>query len=149
MLCVLDTSALVKRYRVEIGTEVVDALFEDSANTLVISALSITELARALDTHIRRGEISVGDARLTLARFYTECHAGALAVWEIQRRHLFHANELILQFHLTAPDAIILATTLHAAPQTPIFVCADTRSGLLHAAEACGLSTLNPLSPPS
>lgn len=114
---------------------------------MVISALSIAETARALDTHVRGGEISVGDARLALARLYTDCHRGALAVLEIQRRYLFHANDLILESHLTVADAIILATALHLAPQTPIFVCADIRSGLLHAAEACGLSTLNPLSP--
>ena len=56
---------------------------------------------------------------------------------------------LYFQFHLTAPDAIILATALHMAPHTPVFVCADTNSGLLHAAEGCGLSTLNPLTPPA
>lgn len=147
MLYFLDTSALVKRYRAEVGTAAVDVLFQDESNALVVSALSITETARALDTHVRRGEISVGDARLALSRLYADCHRGAFAVLEIQRRYLFHANELILEFHLTAPDAIILATALHIAPQTPIFVSADTRSGLLHAAEACGLSTLNPLSP--
>ena len=147
MLYFLDTSALVKRYRAERGTELVDAVFEDRANAMLISALSIAEVARALDTHVRRGEISAGDARLALSKLYAECHAGALGVLDIQRRYLFHANDLILQFHLTAPDAIILATALTLAPQTPIFVCADTRSGLLHAAETSGLSILNPLSP--
>jgi predicted nucleic acid-binding protein len=143
----LDTSALVKRYRTERGSEVLDGLFQEQANTLLISALSIAETARALDTHVRRGEISVGDARLAIARLYTDCHGGALAVLEVHRRYIFHANELILSFHLTAADAIILATALSMAPETPIFVCADVRSGLLRAAEACGLSTLNPLSP--
>ncbi|MDP3723214.1 MAG: type II toxin-antitoxin system VapC family toxin [Candidatus Omnitrophota bacterium] len=149
MLYFLDTSALVKRYRAETGTEIVDGLFQEAVNTLVISALSIAETARAVDTHVRRGEISVGDARLAIARLYTECHRGTLAVLEVQRRYIFRANELILQFHLTAADAIILATALTLAPETPLFVCADTRSGLLRVAEACGLSTLNPLSPSS
>ena len=147
MLYFLDTSALVKRYRAEDGTEAVDALFDDGANTVVMSALSLPESARALDSHVRRGEISVGDARLALSRLYVECHQGSLAVLEIRRRDIFHANELILEYHLTAPDAIILATALSLAPQTPIFVCADIRSGLLQAARSCGLSTLNPLSP--
>ena len=147
MLCFLDTSALVKRFRAETGTETVDRLVEDSTNTVVMSALSIAERGRALDTHVRTGEISSGDARLALSRLYSECHTGLLTVVDLHRRYIFHANDLILQFHLTAPDALILATALHIAPEFPIFVCADTRSGLLHAAEACGLSTLNPLSP--
>ena len=148
MLYFFDTSALVTRYRAEIGTEVVDAMFSDPAHVRVISALSIAETARALDTHVRQGEISAGDARLALSRLYAECHAGTLAVLEIQRRCIFRANELILTLHLTAPDAVILATALTVAPEAPIFVCADIRSGLLRAAETHGLSTLNPLTPP-
>jgi predicted nucleic acid-binding protein len=50
-------------------------------------------------------------------------------------------------FDLSGADAVILACALDLLPDSPIFVCADTRSGLLRAAEARGLSTLNPLSP--
>ena len=149
MLYFLDTSALVKRFRTEIGTDVVDRLFDDQVNTLVISSLSLAETARALDTHVRRGEISLGDARLTLARLYAECRADSLTLVDLHRDHVFRANDCILEFHLTTADALILATALHLAPEALVFVCADTRSGLLEAAEASGLSTLNPLSPPS
>ena len=63
-------------------------------------------------------------------------------------RHVFEAETLILEHHLSANDAIIPACVLDARDQQPVFVCADVHSGLLRAAETSGLSTLNPLSPP-
>ena len=58
-------------------------------------------------------------------------------------------HRLFAEHALTSHDALILAAALDLRPFEIIFVCADARSGLLRAAEACGLSTLNPLSPPS
>ena len=40
----LDTSALVKRYHQERGSEVIDALFAEQDRRIVISDLSIIEL---------------------------------------------------------------------------------------------------------
>ena len=45
----VDTSALVKRYHVELGSDQVDRLFADPAASLVTANLAITELTSALD----------------------------------------------------------------------------------------------------
>jgi hypothetical protein len=39
----LDTSALVKRYHLELGTEIVDAVFAENSSTKMISDLGVIE----------------------------------------------------------------------------------------------------------
>ena len=51
----LDTSALVKRYHREPGSEVVDALFAEQDRHIIISDLSIIEFGSALT---KEGEIT-------------------------------------------------------------------------------------------
>ena len=55
----LDTSALVKRYHQERGSQVIDAVFAEQDRQIVISDLSIIELGSALAKKVREGEISV------------------------------------------------------------------------------------------
>jgi predicted nucleic acid-binding protein len=149
VLYVLDSSALVKRYHQESGSEVVTRLFEEPASLLLINTLSLSEVARALERLHQRGYYSVGDVRLALQRLYRDCWSGRIGVVDVTQPLIFEANELILTHRLSAPDAIILATALRVHSYHPVFVTADTRSGLLPAAAACGLSTLNPLTPPA
>jgi uncharacterized protein len=54
----LDTSALVKRYHRERGSEVIDALFTEQDRRIIISDLSIIEFGSALSKKVREGEIS-------------------------------------------------------------------------------------------
>jgi predicted nucleic acid-binding protein len=54
----LDTSALVKRYHREPGSEVVDALFAEQDRHIIISDLSIIEFGSALTKKVREGEIT-------------------------------------------------------------------------------------------
>ena len=42
MILYLDTSALVKRYHLELGTEIVDAVFAENSSTKMISDLQET-----------------------------------------------------------------------------------------------------------
>ena len=52
----LDTSALVKRYHWELGSDAVDTLFAEHDRHLMISDLSIIELGSALTKKVREGE---------------------------------------------------------------------------------------------
>jgi len=145
VLYVLDSSALVKRYHREPGTDLVDQLFEDPANLFLISVLSLSEMTRVLERLQRQGVYSLGDIRMTQQRLYRDCQSGRIGLVEVTRAIALHANELILQFHLSAADAVMLATALHVQSHQPVFVTADTRSGLLQAAQACHLATVNPI----
>jgi predicted nucleic acid-binding protein len=147
VLYFLDTSALVKRYHAEPGTETVLACFNDPHNLLLICNLSIAELIAALQKLLLRGQLSHDAVKAARGQLMLDLLSGRLGVVDVHRRHIFEAESLIVDYNLSANDAIILACLLEARPQQPVFVCADVRSGLLRAAEAHGLSTLNPLSP--
>ena len=56
-----DTSALVKRYHREVGTEIVDAAFDDKDATRIISDLSVIEFYSAFAKKVRTGEITEED----------------------------------------------------------------------------------------
>jgi predicted nucleic acid-binding protein len=54
----LDTSALVKRYHTERGSEVIDALFAEPDRRIIIFDLNIIEFGTALIKKVREGEIT-------------------------------------------------------------------------------------------
>ena len=147
MLYFLDTSALVKRYHVELGSPMVIGLFDDPVNYLAICSLSLAETLAVLVRRRRRAEISEEDFDTARFRVALDISTERVGVIDVERRHILAAHDLILQHPLSGMDAVILACALDLTEDSPIFVCADVRSGLLRAAEACGLSTLNPLSP--
>jgi len=146
MIYFFDTSALLKRYRNEAGTEIIDKIMSEKAARLVICSFSICEVARALDRHVLKKEISVEDLEKIIDLFYRDIRNLPISIVEMGRERLFTANDLILSYHLGTADAVILASALSLRTSNPIFVCADSRSGLLQAARTCRLSTLNPLS---
>jgi len=147
MLFFLDTSALLKRYRQETGSGTVEGLFQDTANLFVASALSFAEAVGALTRLHRTGLIGQRELEEAVNGLYTDFASGRIEWIEIGHHHLMHCVALIVDYHLTANDALILAAALELQRHAPIFVCADVRSGLLAAAAASGLSTLNPLTP--
>ena len=146
MLYFLDTSALVKRYRQETGTQTLDEIFSQEDASIVICSLTVCEMIRTIDKHRQRKELSQENFEKLIKLFYHDLHSDRISIMQIGQERIFRANELIMNFHLSAADALILATALGLQDTYPVFVCADVRSGLLHAAEACHLSTLNPLS---
>lgn len=54
----VDTSALVKRYHTELGSDHVDRLFADHDAALVIADFGITELTSALDRKCQEGALA-------------------------------------------------------------------------------------------
>ena len=53
----LDTSALVKRYHREEGSDILDRLFEEPDAKFIISDISIIEFYSAIALKVRTGEI--------------------------------------------------------------------------------------------
>lgn len=147
MWYVLDTSVFVKRYRLEVGSPVIERLFEDPTATLIVSAVTLAETYAALYRHSRKGRLGEGDLSRALDGVTADLERSRLHVVDVTSHHVALTRTLIAEHDLTSHDALILAAALDLKPFEVIFVCADVRSGLVQAAEACGLSTLNPLSP--
>jgi hypothetical protein len=147
-----DTSALVKRYRFEPGTEVVDRLFRDADSSFAISRLGVIETISALALKVRLNELPLGDYVIARKRFLGDVSEHTLLVARLLVGHYRNAERLIDQHgterRLRTLDALQLsiALDLHQHGRIEIFVCADAI--LCEIAAIHGVATLNPLTTP-
>lgn len=144
-----DTSALVKLYHQETGTERVEEIFARSQNSLVISELAAVELYSSLARKVRIGEISLQAQEEALKNFEEDC-AHRLMIDPLSTTVLRRAKELLRRYGntkaLRSLDALQVAACLTAQMKGEVaFVCADMR--LLDVGTAEGLQVLNPESP--
>jgi predicted nucleic acid-binding protein len=141
----LDTSALVKRYHLEPGSDRVNAIFDDTDSILVISELAIVELASALQRKRSRREITLEAVNDTLAQFAADVLRD-LIVAAFRTGYIQQARDLVLQLGLRALDALHLASASELSALSPVFVCADAH--LRQAASDLGLDVLDPEATP-
>ena len=147
----LDTSALVKLYVRELGTEQVLRLASGTAgNQLAVLALAQVEIRSALRRRERAGEIAGIVVSQLLESF--QRHMEAVFLKQVVTEATFDvACELVDKHGLFALDAVQLAGYLAlrttSGARTPIFVSADRQ--LLEAAEAESIPVLDPCSPRS
>jgi predicted nucleic acid-binding protein len=146
----LDTSALVKRYRREDGTDVVDRIFADSASVVIISRLALIEAISALALLVRTGAIQLTDYAVAKKRFLAEVASSQLKVARLLVSQLETAERLIERHGPLRPlrtlDALQLAVALglHREKRIDTFASADV--SLCEIARLEGLTVLNPLS---
>src|SRR3990172_12858729 len=144
-----DTSALVKRFRLEIGTDAVDALFADRTSSFLISRLGIIETVSALALKVRIGELPVADYKVARKKFLGDVAQGNLKVVRLLVAHYRNAERLIDRHaasrRFRTLDALQLSVALDLGQQGQIdtFVCAD--KALCEIAVLENLATLNPL----
>ena len=142
----LETSALVKLYVREPGTERLLRLASRAANhRLAVLALAQAEFRSAIRRREREGDIDPALAIRLIDRF--EQHLQGRFIRQLVTDSVIEkALDLIDRYPLRAYDAIqlagglVLKTTADSA--APIFVCADRQ--LIAAAEAEGLAALDP-----
>ncbi|OGO38873.1 MAG: hypothetical protein A2Z03_04475 [Chloroflexi bacterium RBG_16_56_8] len=137
-----DTSALVKHYRSEIGSERVNKLFADANSMVFVSELAIVEIASSFQRLKNRGEIDEDTMNKALARFNFDT-TGSLVVLGFRSDAIQVARQLVLDYKLRTLDALQMASALAFKLLSLVFVCAD--SNLLNAAKANGFLALNPL----
>jgi predicted nucleic acid-binding protein len=136
-----DTSALVKRYHRESGSDRINAIFDDQGNVLIISELAIVEVASALQRKRNRGEITVQAMNDAMAQF-DNAVLNDLIVTGFRSGFIQQARNLVRQHGLRTLDALQLTAALEFSALAPVFVCAD--GGLCWAASNVGLAVLNP-----
>jgi predicted nucleic acid-binding protein len=145
----LETSALVKLYVHEPGTEHMLALVSSPAgHRFAILSLAQVEFRSAVRRRQRDGQIPVSDANEMLDSFHRHAE-GRFMVERFSDFLLDVASMLIDRHGVKAYDAMQLAgyLTLRAKSgiDTPIFVCADRK--LLDAAQRESSPVLDPSSP--
>ena len=137
----MDTSALIKRFVTETGSETVTALLEKSG-PVVIAKLAFAEVHAGLKRKHREGFLSGRDYTLSVRQFEAD--------WESYIRVVLHdeilrlAPDLIRKHPLRGYDAVHLASALSVKRTTGEdlpFAAADTR--LLRAAASERLISIN------
>jgi uncharacterized protein len=145
----LETSALVKLYVYEPGTErLVQLAAADAGHRFAILSLARVEFRSAIRRKQRSGDIdgTEADALTESFRVHSE---GMFLVQPFTDSLLDLASALIDAYPLRGFDAMQLAGYLMlrsvSGSEEPIFVCAD--QGLISAARDEGCPTLDPVSP--
>ena len=136
-----DTSALVKIYHKEIGSETVRNIYDAATNQIVISNLTIPETYATFQRKRKDGLISKKDALVVLRRFFADI-IRRFTVTPLNQQHILLSLELIDRQGLRTLDVLHLASALFLHPLKITFVCADNQ--LLEAAIQEGLPGLNP-----
>lgn len=142
----LETSALVKLYVYESGTERLLALAASNAgHRLAILSLAQVELRAALRRRQRIGEISASEVD-ELFESFRQHSEGRFLVQSFSDSMLDVACALVDVYGLRGYDSMQLAGYLTlrsiSGAEEPIFVCAD--KALLSAAQSEGCPVLDP-----
>ena len=132
-----DTSVLVKLYHNEIGTNEIEQFFTNNDITAIyLSEISKIEFSSTVWKKVRLKEISIEEAKITLALFeidfkkYTFIGSNGII--------LEQARQLISKYGalgLRTLDSIQLATAVFLTEQINLFLTADKLLNQLFAAE--------------
>ncbi|MEI6205496.1 MAG: type II toxin-antitoxin system VapC family toxin [Desulfuromonadales bacterium] len=142
MIYYLDSSALVKRYAAESGSDRVASLVE-SDQKIAVSWLAVPETLSAVARRARCGSINMGD--LASIRNQLELDLQQFMIVEVCGAPIDGIEKLINRHALRGADSIHLSTALWLSKATKtqiVFVASDNE--LLTAAHAERLKTINP-----
>ena len=137
----VDTSALVKRYHTESGSERVDQLFSDPTASFLAANIALTEITSALDRKVQENLLARDALNTVLAAIARDLLEDFWLI-EIERAHILRSQELILRHHLRALDALHLSALLSLQDLAPVLVSADQK--LLEAARLERFTVLDP-----
>ena len=102
----LDTSALVKRYLVEIGSTWISTLTPLSAgNVIIISDLTTVELFSTLARRQREGTVTQANGIVLQTRFLADLEREYLSI-PLENSVLSRARDLLPRYPLRSLDAI-------------------------------------------
>ncbi len=126
----LDTSALVKLYHEEAGTDLLDERVSETGSTIVISALSKVELMSALARRVRLGELT--QTQFTEAIELFENDLSSFEIIRMSEEVFAKAAGLIkslaINVGLRTLDSLQLSAAIEAAKSSEItFVVSDKK----------------------
>ena len=144
-----DSSAIVKRYVNETGSNFVDGLADlKSGNVILLARITRVEVAAAIARRLKKGSITTADAQNTLAAFQHDLTNSYFTV-EITPVLLSVAMSLATKHALRGYDAVQLAAALEAnderiANKLPPLTLVSADTDLNTVAQVEGLNVENP-----
>jgi len=143
-----DTSAVVKRYHLEDGSDLIDKLFAESDAEFVISDISIIEFYSALSLKIRVGEIDEENFMSLRKLFSQDIKRGLYEVAQFTNAEKLESTKLLLKYakkhSLKTLDAIQLSVVKSVnQAEVKAVVCADEKFCKIITLE--GFPVINPI----
>jgi predicted nucleic acid-binding protein len=138
-----DTSALVKRYYDEPGTEFVDSLVTDDDTKVVLTSIAVIETVSAFRRKYNRDGISDNLLDDLLASFFEEALSEFL-ILPTEESLLGNSFELVLEDDLRTLDSLQLSAALSVSENVEDFAFVGADKELVSVAESKGLETINP-----
>ncbi len=139
----LDTSALVKLYHQEAGTDEVEKIFSTENASIIISEIAVVELYSALYRLSRMKEIPEDALKTSIESFEEDCKY-RFSINSVDPNAITKATEIIKKYgnkeSIRTLDAIQLSISLNNE-NIVVFVSADTV--LTEIAEKEGLEIIN------
>lgn len=136
-----DTSALVKRYHVEEGSEKIDQIFNDPEGIFAIASITIAEFTSVFARKLNEGVISEDDLRICLSEFSKDM-ISSFGIVDLGRNHTNKSVPLIIKHNLRTLDSLQLATFLDLSHLNPIMLTYD--EALLNATLKEGFQAIRP-----
>ncbi len=138
-----DSTALVKRYSPELGTQVVNRLVTKRGNCAIVGTTSLAEFCACLARKSKQGELTRDDWYSVLFKFESECERGGFHYVAPSPYTFGLVKRLSLEFpHLKAPQLIHLGLALELRPLRITLVSSDRP--LLTACRPLRVNALNP-----
>ena len=107
-----DTSAIVKRYHKEPGTDVLDKIFELRKNGFATSFWTVLEFTVAFSIRTRRRELSREAFNVALSRFLKDL-LDRFAITSVNDELVASATPLAVKHALPSADCLQLASATH------------------------------------
>ena len=145
----LDTSALMKRYRSEVGSDVVGELFEGLADSeaLVTSYLTALEVNSAANRLLGGGVIAPEVYQRLLGQFTQDMREYGVRVMSVQNELVDRAIGIVRRYALRSLDALHFASAVAADGQLSgdqrLYVVSADRE-LVSACGEYGIPAINP-----
>jgi predicted nucleic acid-binding protein len=136
-----DTSALVKRYHVEEGSEKIDEIFNDPEGIFAIASITIAEFTSVFARKLNEGVISENDLRICLSEFSKDM-ISSFGIVDLGRNHINKSVPLIIKHNLRTLDSLQLAAFLDLSHLNPIMITYD--DALLNATLKEGFQAIRP-----
>jgi len=142
-----DTSAVVKRYHKELGTDVLDKIFELKEHGFAASFWTLLEFIVAFSTRKRRGQLSREAFNMTVSRFLRDV-LERFTIISVNDEIVASAIPLAIRHALPSADclqlagAINLKRALQPAREKLVLLCSD--KDLCKAAREEGIEYINP-----
>ncbi|MBW2740816.1 MAG: type II toxin-antitoxin system VapC family toxin [Deltaproteobacteria bacterium] len=140
-----DTSAIIKLYHAELGTDCMESIFGDNQCAIMISELTLVEFDSSVAKKVRTGNITDSAKNEAIKNFKKDCQDRFL-VNPLDSGIVRSARKLINKYgnklSIRALDALQLGSCLDEEQEGLHFVCADSRLNKICKLE--GVSTINP-----